>query len=335
VLLSFSYKSKLAEMNQPPRSFLTPPLPELCFDAVNDVQESWEQVKEVLKLKSGNKDIRGLLSKTMRPKLMELSMQEPLSNVSNHDDDLLNDARTFDPLLDLKPQIFFGMLDTTLVKLGPNNDMLEATLKELGAKHQDFGVTAHDYELLGKALCFTLAAHMESKWNDDLEASWKSVYMFLSETMKAGVKEQQRQKEEELEKEKLARKQARPKKPHHGKTQKQPRSSSLPNIENHVQKTPMQRPPKSPQKKPRPSLTDSCPTKRKNGIRGLLTSPLRAGRDNATSPITLPMGLNINLIMDDDESDGTASVRSSTSSRSNFSLKMPKALRRPSLGSRE
>ena len=105
------------------------PSPELCFDAVTDVQESWQQLKDELEVKQG--DVKLVLAKTMRPKLMELSLQEPLSNVSNHDDDLLNDARTFDPLLDLKPLVFFGQLDTLIEQLGPNNEELQTSLKEL------------------------------------------------------------------------------------------------------------------------------------------------------------------------------------------------------------
>jgi hypothetical protein len=48
-------------------------------------------------------------------------------------------------------------------------------------------VATQDFALIGDALILTLQKHMGDKWNTDLEASWRSIYEFISVNMVAGL----------------------------------------------------------------------------------------------------------------------------------------------------
>lgn len=69
-------------------------------------------------------------------------------------------------------------------------DLLEAPeelipeLSRLGRRHQGYGVTDRNYDLLGDALLATLRTATGSDWNIELQDAWIEAYTLISSIMK-------------------------------------------------------------------------------------------------------------------------------------------------------
>lgn len=66
---------------------------------------------------------------------------------------------------------------------------LDETLRALGAKHTDYGVTDEMYPLVASALIDTLRAASGSEWDDATAGAWTSALTFVAERMMAGARE--------------------------------------------------------------------------------------------------------------------------------------------------
>ena len=53
---------------------------------------------------------------------------------------------------------------------------LESTLKSLGAKHRDYGVTREMYDWVGASLLATLAEVAGPAWTPELQGAWGEAY---------------------------------------------------------------------------------------------------------------------------------------------------------------
>jgi hemoglobin-like flavoprotein len=66
---------------------------------------------------------------------------------------------------------------------------LTQTLKGLGAKHKDYGVTDEMYGWVGASLLATLAEVAGSDWSPQLEVAWTEAYGAIAGLMQAGAAE--------------------------------------------------------------------------------------------------------------------------------------------------
>jgi hemoglobin-like flavoprotein len=66
---------------------------------------------------------------------------------------------------------------------------LGQTLRALGAKHRDYGVTDEMYAWVGEALLATLAAAAGDAWRPEVRASWVEAYGAISSLMIEGARE--------------------------------------------------------------------------------------------------------------------------------------------------
>jgi hemoglobin-like flavoprotein len=64
---------------------------------------------------------------------------------------------------------------------------LTSTLKGLGAKHKDYGVTREMYDWVGASLLATLAKVAAAEWTPEVEQSWKDAYGAISSLMLSGA----------------------------------------------------------------------------------------------------------------------------------------------------
>jgi hemoglobin-like flavoprotein len=60
---------------------------------------------------------------------------------------------------------------------------LDATLKRLGERHIDYGVTAEMYDPVARALVATLADALGAEWTEDVELAWVRAYAFVRDRM--------------------------------------------------------------------------------------------------------------------------------------------------------
>ena len=61
-----------------------------------------------------------------------------------------------------------------------------ARAAELGARHSVYGVRARQYAAAREALISSLADSLGTRWNDELDAAWRSAYDLTAELMMAG-----------------------------------------------------------------------------------------------------------------------------------------------------
>ena len=62
-------------------------------------------------------------------------------------------------------------------------DALMPTVRELGARHADYGAEPAHYDAVGAALLWTLEQGLGAAFTDDAKAAWAEAYGVLSSTM--------------------------------------------------------------------------------------------------------------------------------------------------------
>ena len=82
---------------------------------------------------------------------------------------------------------FVSMLDMAIDMLGPDLEMVEGQLQQLGFRHIRYGVMPKHYPLMGKALLNTLEHLLGDKFDEKRHDSWNAIYTFMSVTMMQGA----------------------------------------------------------------------------------------------------------------------------------------------------
>jgi hemoglobin-like flavoprotein len=78
------------------------------------------------------------------------------------------------------------MLDTAVGALD-RLDALSPTLRELGRRHRDYGVTDADYDKVGEALVWALKQGLGEAFTSEVEGAWVETYVLIADIMKAGA----------------------------------------------------------------------------------------------------------------------------------------------------
>jgi hemoglobin-like flavoprotein len=62
-------------------------------------------------------------------------------------------------------------------------DVLTKRLRELGSRHDGYGVKPEHYDLVGECLLGALDKHLGAAFDDELRLAWAEVYVFMANTM--------------------------------------------------------------------------------------------------------------------------------------------------------
>lgn len=74
-----------------------------------------------------------------------------------------------------------SMFDSVLQMLGPDTDLVEEILSQVGQRHKDLGVTPAFFPVMGTALIDALASTLgENSFQKDHREAWEEVYTELS-----------------------------------------------------------------------------------------------------------------------------------------------------------
>jgi hemoglobin-like flavoprotein len=73
---------------------------------------------------------------------------------------------------------------TTAVNGLSRLDTIVPAVRELGARHAGYGVTADHYDTVGTALIWTLEQGLGDDFTPEVQAAWLDVYTLLANTMK-------------------------------------------------------------------------------------------------------------------------------------------------------
>lgn len=68
-------------------------------------------------------------------------------------------------------------------------DEIVPTVRQLGARHVDYGVKEEDYDTVAEALIYTLEQGLGDALTEDVKEAWVKVYGVLADTMKAAAVE--------------------------------------------------------------------------------------------------------------------------------------------------
>lgn len=73
---------------------------------------------------------------------------------------------------------------TAIVSMLETPEELIPELSRLGRRHQGYGVTDRNYDILGDALVGTLRTTTGTDWNPELQDAWIEAYTLISSIMK-------------------------------------------------------------------------------------------------------------------------------------------------------
>ena len=76
----------------------------------------------------------------------------------------------------------FDMLDTIVTRL-EHLDELKGDIVTMAKRHEGYGVKPEHYNLVGKALLYTLQKGLGKQWTDEKRSAWINCYSILSGTM--------------------------------------------------------------------------------------------------------------------------------------------------------
>ena len=83
---------------------------------------------------------------------------------------------------------FTSMLDMAIDMLGPDMEMVELELTEIGIMHISVGVTPRHYPLMGASLIDTLASELGPEvFTQKHKDAWNATFTFMSSTMMEGA----------------------------------------------------------------------------------------------------------------------------------------------------
>ena len=103
-------------------------------------------------------------------------------------------ALFYDRLFEIAPevrQLFPADLSGQKVKLMGilATDAILPTVRQLGDRHRDYGVSAEHYATVGAALLWTLEQGLGAGFTSEVKAAWYEAYCALAEAMQQGERQ--------------------------------------------------------------------------------------------------------------------------------------------------
>ena len=90
--------------------------------------------------------------------------------------------KMFPPDMEGQYKKLVDMLDTIVARL-ENLDELKGDIVAMAKRHNGYGVKPEHYNLVGKALLYTLQKGLNKEWTDEVRSAWINCYSILSCTM--------------------------------------------------------------------------------------------------------------------------------------------------------
>ncbi|MBK8557998.1 MAG: hemoglobin [Lewinellaceae bacterium] len=84
--------------------------------------------------------------------------------------------------LKMQHQKLLDMISKVVARLDHLGDM-NGEIKEMGKRHEGYGVLPHHYGWVGSALLWTIKNGMNKEWSPELEEAWTVCYTNLVELM--------------------------------------------------------------------------------------------------------------------------------------------------------
>jgi hemoglobin-like flavoprotein len=153
----------------------------LTYDAIQDIQISWGYLTD------DGPNCKKNLADTLFRKIVEMCI------IDNHNDDkqlTTENELSINRFITTKTTVTISFLEKAVGALGPDLTHLTNILYKLGRKHKSYGVMADDFDMMGKALMFTIEKHLGEKWDINVESTlqaWKQFYDFIAKTMMEAV----------------------------------------------------------------------------------------------------------------------------------------------------
>jgi len=90
--------------------------------------------------------------------------------------------KMFPPDMEGQYKKLVDMLDTIVARL-EKLDELKGDIVAMARRHEGYGVKPEHYNLVGKALLYTLQKGLGKVWTDEIRSAWINCYSILSGTM--------------------------------------------------------------------------------------------------------------------------------------------------------
>ena len=90
--------------------------------------------------------------------------------------------RMFPENMDGQYRKLVDMLNTIVARLEKIDD-LKGDIVAMAKRHKGYGVKPHHYNLVGRALIWTLQKGLGNDWNDEMRSAWVNCYAIISGTM--------------------------------------------------------------------------------------------------------------------------------------------------------
>lgn len=154
---------------------------DISFSAIDNVIKAWEIAKSTSEFseKLGISTLDRLL--TLDPEMYAIFgldgfEQKPMG--LRHMALLIHGKRILD------------MIDSTFGLLGPDAELLESFLSELGQRHHQMGVKPKHFDLLGEVLQSELRAILDKNWSSQIEQAWSEVFNAITNCIVKGMPQQ-------------------------------------------------------------------------------------------------------------------------------------------------
>jgi Flp pilus assembly pilin Flp len=153
----------------------------ISFDAVDAVDKSWNIIRQIPNYEQVAGEI--LFRKVFELAPGALGMYQFGSDFANGSEEDLYKH----PIFINHAKGVVTMLDVAISLLGPDLDPVTVALKDLGARHVEYGVLPAHYEVVGQALLYTLETALGEHWTAPVQTGWVGVYHFVSSAMMDGA----------------------------------------------------------------------------------------------------------------------------------------------------
>ncbi|CAB9517765.1 Involved in oxygen transport in the brain. Hexacoordinate globin [Seminavis robusta] len=145
------------------------------FQTVSQVYESWEIIKRIPKYEE----------------IVGMALFDRMFQIAPEDWSLFpwtrEDFKQKNPKFLAFAAKFVRMLDLAVHMLGPDMEVVEEQMYDLGRSHKNYGVLPRHFDLMGQSLLYTLQGLLGSKFTPNTQKAWKNVYGFWSSTMIQGA----------------------------------------------------------------------------------------------------------------------------------------------------
>jgi len=150
---------------------------EMDYNTISRVTETWETCRR------RGKNFEDEVGTLMLKKLFEL--QPKTKSVFGFDKD--QEPEVGDKHTSVHAHTVVSMFDSVLQMLGPDTELLEDILKQVGKRHKDFGVSPSYFPYMGQALEYAIQETIgTARFKDEHKEAWDEVYEELSsEILKA------------------------------------------------------------------------------------------------------------------------------------------------------